>query len=235
MNKIISKIQKLLALSESPNQKEAESAAIKAQELLIKHNLSMEQVENIDLGMDEKEVLSMGRIPLWISSLLTGIADAYMCTSISTFGWRKHSVTLIGRNANVKVTYSMFVYLKNVIYSLGKEEKEKYFRSGYGIRYMNQFRLGLAFGVSQRLDEILNSENVSNEKALVVMLYETTKKENNEYVKKKYGELGTRKYQGCHVDEVAFNRGVTKSETIGLDNQLENKGKIQQELFEEAI
>lgn len=43
--KLVKKIQKLLALSESSNEHEAQSAMLKAQELLIKHKLSLKEVK----------------------------------------------------------------------------------------------------------------------------------------------------------------------------------------------
>ncbi|MFR2890971.1 MAG: DUF2786 domain-containing protein, partial [Clostridium butyricum] len=45
MEDIILKIQKLLALSKSSNENEAQNAMLKAQQLLIKHKLSLKDVE----------------------------------------------------------------------------------------------------------------------------------------------------------------------------------------------
>ena len=47
-NKIIEKIQKLLSLSGSENVNEAELAMSKAQELMTKHNIDMQTVDNHD-------------------------------------------------------------------------------------------------------------------------------------------------------------------------------------------
>lgn len=46
-NPIISKIRKLMALSKSPNQHEAELAAQRCQDLLAEHNMSMAEIESI--------------------------------------------------------------------------------------------------------------------------------------------------------------------------------------------
>ena len=47
-NKLIEKIQKLLALSGSSNENEAKAAMTKAQELMLKHNIDMRSVKEHD-------------------------------------------------------------------------------------------------------------------------------------------------------------------------------------------
>ena len=46
---IILKIKKLLALSKSSNQNEAQNAMLKAQKLLIKYKLSLQEIESYSI------------------------------------------------------------------------------------------------------------------------------------------------------------------------------------------
>lgn len=45
---VIIKIKKLLALSKSTNKNEAQNAMLKAQQLLIKHKISLQEVESYE-------------------------------------------------------------------------------------------------------------------------------------------------------------------------------------------
>ena len=55
-DQIIERIQKLLSLANSDNENEAQLAASKANELLTKYNLSLQEVEGINLEYSEHEV-----------------------------------------------------------------------------------------------------------------------------------------------------------------------------------
>ena len=54
-HKVISKIQKLFARTESTFSAEAENALLKAQELMLKHGLTMEDID-LQTPVNDKEV-----------------------------------------------------------------------------------------------------------------------------------------------------------------------------------
>lgn len=57
--KIVERIKKLLALSESSNEHEAQLAMLKAQELLVKHKLTIKEVKEFKVYNSEiKEKIS---------------------------------------------------------------------------------------------------------------------------------------------------------------------------------
>ena len=84
--KIISRIQKLLSLSTSNFQGEAESALLKAQKLMLLHGLAGEDI-NPDIAahepIAEKEV-QHSQTPLWHGKVAVILASNFRCESM----WR---------------------------------------------------------------------------------------------------------------------------------------------------
>lgn len=79
---IILKIQKLLALSKSSNENEAQNAMLKAQQLLIKHKLSLKDVElysSENIKVDSFNTEQRFRGQSWKSNLAQVIADNFSC------------------------------------------------------------------------------------------------------------------------------------------------------------
>src|SRR5258708_35854786 len=97
--KIVERIQKLLALSQSSNEHEAASALAKAQALLAEHNLSMAQVQVKDGGRSHylKEVCDLGSRDNWRRLLLGCIARQNFCEAVQLRG---SSMSLIGEACN---------------------------------------------------------------------------------------------------------------------------------------
>lgn len=100
---ILSKIQKLLRLSTSSNPNEAAVAAAKAQELLLKYNLSMTQVEGYSAEKAEpigEEYQRFGQnVVNWKVTLSHHVARNNLCrvfTSGSALVW-------VGKSSNIQV------------------------------------------------------------------------------------------------------------------------------------
>jgi hypothetical protein len=80
---VLTKIKKLLALSTSSNPNEAASAAAKAQELLMQHNLTMSQIETHGQESQYCEAFVNTGSRVWRRLLLTAIAQytlSRLCT-----------------------------------------------------------------------------------------------------------------------------------------------------------
>lgn len=79
---IIERIQKLLALSASPNEHEAALALQRASDLLLKYNLSRADVEGREVSqakVGETRVEIAGRITDWHRILMVHISDHCFC------------------------------------------------------------------------------------------------------------------------------------------------------------
>jgi len=103
---IVFKIKKLMALSKSSNENEAASAAAKAQELLLKYNVELSQVENVSLDREDtrlvsefKELFGLNVIQ-WKRDLAFSVAKANMCKGVSSgrgmyFLGKKHNIEIV--------------------------------------------------------------------------------------------------------------------------------------------
>ncbi|WP_294363808.1 DUF2786 domain-containing protein, partial [uncultured Clostridium sp.] len=79
---IIVKIKKLLALSKSSNENESQNAMLKAQKLLIKHKLSLQEVERYskeNIKIENLKTEQKFRGKSWKSNLARVIADNFGC------------------------------------------------------------------------------------------------------------------------------------------------------------
>lgn len=79
---ILAKVKKLLALSKSSNQNEAENARVMAEKLIEKHNITEQELSALDpkeyYGESEKLFFSIG-MSSWRQQLAVGVASYFDC------------------------------------------------------------------------------------------------------------------------------------------------------------
>lgn len=78
------KIKKLLALSKSPNEHEAQSALAKAQQLMAEHKISMAEVEDKERRKAHEHLTGVtysARRDPWVLRLSKVISKNYCCES----------------------------------------------------------------------------------------------------------------------------------------------------------
>lgn len=166
--KIISQIKKLFELSRNnPSAEEAKSAALKAQELLVKHHIEYAEVENIDLDKTEEidEVKVDVPAKKWKYSLAHLCADNFRC---EFFMNGKYRFVFYGHKTDAEVCAETFKYLFDMGNRLGnklaREAREKY---GWADNVYNSCVMGFISGVRQALAE--------QSKALMVIVPEDVK------------------------------------------------------------
>lgn len=112
--KIVDKIRKLLALSESPNQHEAELAAAKVSELLEKHQLSMTDIDVLDTkaggAISDYQVVGKMKL-LWIIDLARGCAVLFDAECLGSSTLHKTGMTFVGTRDDVEMAKALFQYL----------------------------------------------------------------------------------------------------------------------------
>lgn len=117
MATIREKIQKLLALSTSPNENEAKAALLKAKELMIKYKMTeadFEEIKKQELKSFRCEDISWttdsGNI--WMVDLANLIANEYMCVAswATRKGARTHVLTLTGMGDDLEICKSVTGY-----------------------------------------------------------------------------------------------------------------------------
>jgi hypothetical protein len=121
-DKLIIKIQKLLALSESSNRNEAELAILKAQELLAKHKLSLKEVNEFktcNSAIKENITKVTFTKAKWKAKLAKLIADNFGCYYYFKTR-RTHTITFLGREEDVTVCNIVLEYAVDCINSAVK-------------------------------------------------------------------------------------------------------------------
>jgi hypothetical protein len=120
---ILSKVQKLFELANSPNENEAALAAAKARELLARYNLSIADLpsENIRSAIAPTEAsVSVGKaVRNWVKGLLIHIADGFECQHIIR---RRHGsntiLSFIGTPADTEIAVYTFQFLYRQLHRL---------------------------------------------------------------------------------------------------------------------
>lgn len=155
-NKIVKKIKKLLALSKSSNENEAQNAMLKVQELLMKHRLSMKEVENYDIediNVDEKVTDFTFTKAKWKGELATIIADNLSCYCYFKT-YRTNKITFMGKSEDVLICEITLKYAIDFICDEVRKLKNEYRRQGYSVAGLkSDYAKGFIFGLSERFNE----------------------------------------------------------------------------------
>ena len=185
-NKIIEKIQKLLALSQSPNAEEAASAAAMAAKLMAQYELEEADIRVATGGVNEDPIddslledLFGKNIIKWKDFLLVGLVKAFHCHGYFTTNKATGNVAyrIIGRKSNVQTVNYMFKYLVNEVTNMANKAWLEYsaFHTTpvHGKTWKTSFLIGTSLTIQKRLFEMVaneaNQQNSSNERALAIV------------------------------------------------------------------
>lgn len=169
-DKIIDRIQKLLALAANNNSpEEAASAASKAQELMLRHNLDMATVEvadeeTIDTTLVVERIrTASSKLATWKAMLWYGVCNGCGVAGYTTNGHRgmKAGFTAVGIRSSVDTATYMFRWLEKEINTMSlnalEYTKEPWWDRGDSRRWTNAYRVGAAETVARRLREKMQS------------------------------------------------------------------------------
>ena len=152
---IIEKVQKLLALGQSPNEHEAQRAIEHAQRLLLKYNMTMNDVKIAADDVKETIIENGKRASTWKSSLLNVIAEFNYGTFLIYSGGGNFKYSVIAKEVNFIVIKNMYEYLVEAIDRMAKDY------SGKGVREKNSYRIGIVNGLRIRFVELQNERKQS--------------------------------------------------------------------------
>lgn len=208
MEKIIEKIQKLLRLSESSNQHEAERAATKAQELMLKHNIEMRQVENHDSEYVNKTTDKFKREPQgmkYVNAILTKYFFVQIVRSKRHDG---NYDNIVGEKGNVDTALYVRDFLKNTFKKLWDEYRKE---TGAGARSRESFYYGIYNGLVDKLE----AQKQETEAKYDLVLVDDPKAE--EKVRELFGKLrsgGRRRVN--NRDSQAFGAGKAQGQSLNI-------------------
>lgn len=183
MEKIIEKIQNLLDLSNNnPNEHEALAAALKAQELMAKYNIEINEISHADEEIVE-ESYELGRSHNHkISGRFANIIARNFCcktyTSVSR-SWRGGSTTYIvfyGYKRDAKIATQVFKYLFETANRLANNYYQKAYKNG---DYTKNLKSSYMYGFSEGMDSVLSKQCT----ALMLVVPQEVEEAYNEYTK----------------------------------------------------
>lgn len=156
MEKILNKIKNLLDLANNnPNENEAIAAALKAQELMAKYNIELDQLDD---KKETREIVkeiyhqsSKHEMKKWKIGLAAIIAQNFRCKTYFLGG---KDVVFYGFKEDAKIALEVFTYL----YEIGNKFAVRYYnkckKEGKETRgVMNTYLVGFRDGVAEVLEK----------------------------------------------------------------------------------
>jgi hypothetical protein len=169
------KIAKLLALSTSPNEKEAQEALLKARELMAKHKLSLEECQGQAQTHTVKRTVGVECTKMtdtWVVPLANTIAKRYCCVTFRSVApkAKKGVMGFIGLEDDFEVCRRVFLYAYDYVKMRCKKIRsiERHRSSAKDIREMcNTFGWAFSRGLNEAFEA---QEEQHQEWGLVMML-----------------------------------------------------------------
>jgi hypothetical protein len=160
--KIIEKVKKLLSLAQSSNVHEAELATLKANDLLLRHNLSCLKEKADSLYMDR--VLKRKRKDAKIMAIY-GIMKHFMVHPVISQGKNTCALEVSGSLTNVKLAVYVANFLDREFDRLWDEARHHHGLSG--LQAKNSFFYGIAEGHDAKMKLARQGYGESDQQALV--------------------------------------------------------------------
>lgn len=217
---IINKIKKLLALSDSPNENEAIVATQKANELLVKYNISLGDVHSNESTFRKQVVYAYKKATSWKGQLCAGVALFNFCVAYEARLDGISATVLYGRIANVITGKLQWEYLVDVVEKLAVE-------SGFqGLSAKNAFRMGCAVRIANRMRLLIEDQERSgicfegdSVSALALQTLHRKMEDEKKQLIKELGDAPSKK-AGTYSDRNAYAEGLMADDSIGLGKQL---------------
>lgn len=180
-NKVIDKIEKLLALSSSSNENEARAAMMKAQELMAKYEIKREQLK--DREQEERRIVNFSSVSFrdeWIHMVSGVIAENFRCRRIAVSrvgSGGAFRIRFYGYEEDAEICINIFNYAVKVIRKRFMVLRAIYAEAGraFGNDEKMNYVLGFCHGLEKNFEE-QKAQSQSFALALV------TPKAVNEYV-----------------------------------------------------
>lgn len=158
-NVIFKKIQKLLSLATSSSVHESQSATLKANELLLKHNLEAFSSLEIQHEMLLKRILKYKRYSSKMEAISL-ILRSFFIYPVVNHAKESCYLEVVGEKTNVEIAEYVGHYLDQKLDELWKETQKKY-PLLKGIANKNSFFRGLAKGYKEKITALQADQNQS--------------------------------------------------------------------------
>lgn len=202
---IIRRVQRLLALANSSNQHEAETAARKASELMIKYNLTLQETKaSLDYTDDALDLGS--REPTEAKYIYPILIEHFRVGLVKSRKNRRTVITILGTPENVEVAKYVFEFLSRTFRKLWEIDSACFLAD-----HKQSYYSGLRTGLNEKLRE--TKRNVEQETGLVLV------KDNGitKYMNQKFNNLraGRRNYNYTG-DQASRATGIDRGRNINI-------------------
>ena len=182
--RVLRLVRKLFDLSNGAGtQEEAQSAAVKARQLLSEYSLTMSDVEiqaaaESLSGSEHEQPLTTKHAPSWVKILFGGVRTGFGVEGFFNSADERKTVIFVGVEPDVSLASYTFGYLYRIGKSCPGMRKKKE-------RQKNQWRMGFATALYWRLRAYQENEQSKQEMALVPIKGRISKS----YIASKYPDL----------------------------------------------
>lgn len=242
-DEILAKVKKLMALGESPSEAEAASALEKARMLLARYGLSISDVEAKETEVVEGVLLEKRRLRAWESHLVWVVTRATFTQALHVTRGDTSQVLIIGREVNTAAAAELFKYLHLTVLKLGRAHgKEVYHLDSFKVGVVERIGERLTESADGEAwcgdadDDVAPGKKRSAkgarepsttdgagttaaDRALMVQMTVASERENDAYIKSKYGETKAKR-GGRRVDADSYHRGRAAGEGVNLNRQI---------------
>jgi hypothetical protein len=245
MEKIIERIQKLLALAQSSNVHESATAAGQAAKLMAEHELDMADLQQHAAQKEAPEAIELNvamasaskQVDRWRGLLADGIASGFGCHIWWHRYWAEINGTravvaqlrILGRKSNVQTCVYLYSYLEKEVARLAHEAWAAQVPrplASAAVRWRNSFQMGAASEIAKRIKEMRAEVNraascdASRSTALVVVQQrqeEVTKAYADFSRKARLRSMGAASHK-TDVDAYLRGRDAGAEVSLGVDN-----------------
>lgn len=186
---IVDKLRKVLTLTTSPVEGEAQAAAFKLQELLVKYNLDIADLETRGKAKSQvqEEGHDLGKAAFtWKLNLAEGVAKHYYCHPL--VDRKEKTVRFVGRPDNVDSLKILYQWLIDQIKRISSDDRKKWERETG--EHVDPLRWQVNFGLgatSRLIDRLVEKSEKSREDARCLALVVHHDTEISDYLEKTRG------------------------------------------------
>jgi hypothetical protein len=238
--KVLSILEKLISLKEGAEKvgslHEAEVAFSKINEILLKHNLSLDDLEFKKPSEIEDEDFLFNWVSIsknsrknegyWYLRLYSVIAKHNLCSIIIlSRNHKPYGVKFLGKRVNIDITKYVCEYLERYFLALAKQS---WHGDGNRNTYIRSFLVGTVEGLKHKFEEERKAQIVNSQ------IYALVKNEQlliNTYINNMGANLTSRNRTSKVSDRSGLEDGFKVGKEVKINKGLENRNSFNQSLI----
>jgi len=220
--KILLKIKKLLALSESSNINEAASATSMASKMMTKYNIELSDTilneSNENISEETIKQKSVRNIPKWKQWIAIAAGELYECKTRIIQNEYGLSLSVLGFKQDVQMAIWTYEYLENEINRLcGEEIKVDKLTGRLATQFKRSFKRAASSAIYSKIKKMIIEKNTSYEasgcKGLVIS--------KEKMIAEKFGKIEYKKQRNSlKYEAYAHSRGHAAGSNININVKL---------------